>query len=325
MTDHQKEAGVNSVIAFPVVASLWEAADVERVNHYPLYELGKALQVIKERADLDQQPARELHWPLIVSMRALDRLLKGEPLPLGISKTATRELRDELNSIYETHFTSLEDGKRKAAFPDADKIIDSWEIYGITGKINKFETIFSTEMSESATYFVPSRGIYSIAALIDFADKSFPLDISGYIPEKAKTDWRAAGRCLAFSLFSASGFHVARAVEGTMESYYQLFSGKPGKTLRSWDDYHKELDKIKAANPTPCPEEKTLIEFDQMRRDYRNPIVHPRVSLSESDARILFNNGESLIIAMAGEIKVIRESGGVQGSLAVVAGTEATS
>jgi hypothetical protein len=53
----------------------------------------------------------------------------------------------------------------------------------------------------------------------------------------------------------------------------------------------------------PRPEEKTLVEFDQMRQDFRNPIVHTRVSLDEADARILFNNGESLIIAMASEIK----------------------
>jgi hypothetical protein len=179
-------------------------------------------------------------------------------------------------------------------------------------------------MSELTTYFVPPKGIYSTAALIDSADSSFPSDIFGCIPEKAKIDWRAAGRCLAFTLYSASGFHVARAVEGVMELYYQLFSGNPGKILRSWDDYHKALDKIAAAKPSPSPEEKTLVEFDQMRRDYRNPIVHPRVSLTEADARILFNNGESLIIAMASEIKAIREAGGVQGTLAVVAGTEAS-
>jgi hypothetical protein len=51
--------------------------------------------------------------------------------------------------------------------------------------LEKFETLFSTEKSESPTYFVPPRGIYSTSALIDFADKSFPSDISGYIPEKA--------------------------------------------------------------------------------------------------------------------------------------------
>ncbi len=95
-----------------------------------------------------------------------------------------------------------------------------------------------------------------------------------------------------------------------MESYYQLFSGKPGKTLRSWDDYHKKLNEIVAKNPIPAPEAKTLVEFGLIRceNDYRNPIVHPRVNLSEADARILFNNSESLIIAMSSELKRAAEN-----------------
>ena len=40
-----------------------------------------------------------------------------------------------------------------------------------------------------------------------------------------------------------------------------------------------------------------------MKDDYRNPIAHPRIVLTEPDARMLFANGESLIIAMAQELK----------------------
>jgi hypothetical protein len=50
--------------------------------------------------------------------------------------------------------------------------------------------------------------------------------------------------------------------------------------------------------------------------------MHPRVTLRESDGRMLFDNGESVIIAMAEEIKAIREKGGVQTSLAIVGGTQ---
>jgi hypothetical protein len=60
-----------------------------------------------------------------------------------------------------------------------------------------------------------------------------------------------------------------------------------------------------------------------MKDDYRNPVMHPRVTLTENDARMLFDNGESLIIAMAEEIKAIRDRGGAQGVLGVVGGTAA--
>jgi hypothetical protein len=183
--------------------------------------------------------------------------------------------------------------------------------------LKKFETIFSTEMSELSTYFVPQRGIYSTAALIDSADQSFPPDIFGHVPDKAKADWRAAGRCLAFNLLSATGFHVARAVEATLEVYYQLYTGKTGP-LSGWNDYIQALERVTTKGDKPAPAAKTLAELRQMKDDYRNPVMHPRVTLSETEARILFDNGESLIIAMAEEIKTIRQEGGVQPSLKAV-------
>ena len=51
------------------------------------------------------------------------------------------------------------------------------------------------------------------------------------------------------------------------------------------------------------PSEKVISEIQQMKDDYRNPIAHPRIVLTEPDARMLFANGESLIIAMAQEMK----------------------
>jgi hypothetical protein len=88
---------------------------------------------------------------------------------------------------------------------------------------------------------------------------------------------------------------------------------QPGKTLKSWYEYTEALGKIAGS---PAPDKKTLAELDQMRQDYRNPIMHPRVVLSEADARMLFANGESLIIAMAQEIARIQKQGGVQLALA---------
>jgi hypothetical protein len=75
-------------------------------------------------------------------------------------------------------------------------------------------------------------------------DETFPPEVLGHIPQKTRDDWIAAGQCLAFYLLSASGFHVARAVEGTLEVYYQLFCGRPGQTLHGWRDYHQALLKV---------------------------------------------------------------------------------
>ena len=148
--------------AIPVLECGWEAPDVERVNTYPLYELGKMLRALRGRAHLDEQLARDMYSPISSSLRALDRLLKGEILPLGISKTATRELRAEIYSIYQRHFTVVDDnGQRKTKYPEEDAKIYEWDTFEIIAAMDKFETLFSTEMSESPTYFV-HRGVYTL-------------------------------------------------------------------------------------------------------------------------------------------------------------------
>lgn len=298
-----------------------EVADVERVNHYPLYELGKTLRRLSDIIDSEEIHTRRLYMPFRSSLSALDNLLGGTPFPLGISKTAASDLRSAIQWEYTAKFTTVdENGKRVTQYPDGEHVSHNWEFSRISRSLAKFETIFSTEMSELSTYFVPQRGIYSTAALIDFADQSFPTEIYGHVPEKAKDDWKAAGRCLAFNLLSATGFHVARAVEATLEVYYQTFTGA-SDTLNGWSDYIKALNGVLTSGAAPAPTEKTISELDQMRKDYRNPLVHPRVTLSEADARMLFDNGESLIIAMASEIKDARQAGGIQGALAVVGGS----
>lgn len=227
--------------------------------------------------------------------------------------------------MIDDHLTTQNaNGEKVVTYPASSaEVVRSWSLYGVRHALEVFETVFRAEMRETATYYVPPRGIYSTAALVDAADNSFPKAVLPYVPLKTREDWKAAGRCLAFSLLSASGFHVARAVEGTLEAYWRRFSGAAAAaTLNSWHDYLKELDAIAAKKPNPAPAVKTLAELRQMKDDYRNPIMHPRVVLNEQDARMLFDNGESLIIAMADELREIAQmQGGVQQSFAAVGGS----
>lgn len=293
---------------------------MERVNQYPLYELGKALQAITSfQGDVAPLTA---FWEVLRAGDALDRILAGNPFPIGVSRSAAQGLRNEFYIIWREHFSGppKDDGTTDFRFPqEGDPPIPAWRWNSIRSAFSKFETIFAAEIAEGTTYFVPRRGIYSTPALVDTADEAFPETLRQFIPEKTKEDWRAAGRCLAFNLLSASGFHVARAVEGTLEAYYELFSGEKGANLKSWGEYVIELNKIEKKQSSPRPEKRTLVELDQMREDYRNPLMHPRVSLDDAEARILYNNGESLIIAMASEMCRVRsEQANLQPALALV-------
>ncbi len=85
---------------------------------------------------------------------------------------------------------------------------------------------------------------------------------------------------------------------------------KPG-----WHDYLQDLEEL-AAETTPMPDPKTIAVIRQMKDDYRNPVVHPRVVLTEADSRMLFNNGESAIIGMAQGLKDV--TAGLQKALALI-------
>ena len=267
---------------------------MERINQFPLYELGKKMQTIT--GFTGEVPPSAVFWELWQAINAIEDLIQGRPFPVGISKAAARAVHNELQTIMNQHFyKDKEDGTRE--FGLIDNPIPAFKWNALRNVLARFETVFAAEMGEATTYFVPRRGIYFTPALIDSADESFPIEIMEHIPQKARDDWRSAGRCLAFSLLSATGFHVARAVEATLEVYYQLYTAKSG-TLNGWNDYIQALEAVVTSGANPAPVAKTIAELKQMKDDYRNPVMHPRVTLTENDARMLFDNGESLIIAI---------------------------
>src|SRR6516164_3833184 len=221
-----------------------QEADVERIDSFAFYEVGKALQPLT--AFSGDAPAEPAFWALFRAQSAINDLLAGKPIPIGFSHGKAEAFSAQLRTIMSEYFeTQNQQGERVLKFPDEKTVpIPAWRWWRVTRALGEFETVFAEEMKETATYFVPRRGIYFTPALVDTADESFPRDLLGHIPQKTREDWKSAGRCLAFNLLSASGFHAARAVEGTMEAYYQLFSGRPGATLKNWNDYIEELRKI---------------------------------------------------------------------------------
>jgi hypothetical protein len=128
----------SNVVLFPCSALEDEnrTADVERVNHYPLYELGKALNGLRFKGTSIQ--ARETFFDIPTAHREMQRLLSGIPFPLGISRKAAEELQGEIQRISEDHFTRIDQkGKRVRAMPDDDETIESWEMFVVQQKLEK--------------------------------------------------------------------------------------------------------------------------------------------------------------------------------------------
>lgn len=284
---------------------------MERINQYDFYELARKLGLVNQfTADepIDQSAA---FWAAYWGQTHVGALLAGDPIELGVSRTKAELLLDSINALIRRHFTSWDDesGKAEWKFPAEDApMLAGWEWGNIRKALADFELILAEEMREAATYRVPTRGIYNTAKLADAAHCTFPAELAGYIPEKTKLEWQAAGRCLAFGMFTACGFHVARAVEGTLEAYFHHFNGGPDAKLKQWGEYLAALEKVVAKGADPMPDRKTMGELKQLKDDWRNPLMHPRVVLGEPDARAVFNNGETLVMMMAQELAKAAQS-----------------
>jgi hypothetical protein len=300
-----------------------EEFHVERISQFGLFELGQTLERLRNfKGDI---PPGDVFVVLMSASKIMEKLRKNEPLPITVSLERARELENKIDELLRERFYPPDiEGKSRFKWPGAeDENISEWRWKQIIADLEKFETVFAEDMRENATYYVPRRGIFFTKALVDAAHEAFPADLLPYIPRKTLEDWCAAGRCLAFNLLSASGFHVARAVEGILEAYYQLFCGKqPADTLNSWNEYIVALEAVGNSGAAKL-DRKTLAELRQMKDDFRNPIAHPRITLNEANAKILFNNGESLIIAMAQEIKDATEK--AQPSLSLISALAADS
>jgi hypothetical protein len=131
--------------------------------------------------------------------------------------------------------------------------------------------------------------------------------------ERAAKDYNAAGRCLAFGLPTASGFHITRAVEAVLQQYYRAYlkdAAKDNPERWTWFDYVDALEKFAdTAIVTPKPKDTTLGHLDQLRALERNKVIHPRADLDATTAFVLFNNCTNAIIAMAQEMKILAEGG----------------
>ncbi len=288
---------------------------MERINQFALYDLGQRLQRLRMSFPID---VRDAYSPVAQARSTLARLIKGEPIPIGISASKAQELQQELEWVWSWYYFEhdeqgneiLDDaGKPKFKHPKkGEKSIEEWTWSSIIEALGKFETVFAEEMRESSAYHIQQRGIISVSALVENGEKAFPEEFAHIIGMKALADFKAACRCFAFDLYTASGYHSARAVEAVIEIYYQTFCNKPGETKHSWNDYVDALKKLKDKKPKKpkfLPDARTLLSVDEIRTHHRNPLMHPRATLSEIDADMLLSIAKVAIMAMAQEIQKV--------------------
>jgi hypothetical protein len=179
---------------------------------------------------------------------------------------------------------------------DFQKKLEYLEVVHVTAALNDFETVLRSELVNADVYFVTRKAGYDTSVLIWNAEVNFAKELPVKVP-LAIPDIREAGKCLAFEMSTAAGFHVLRATEAVIRAYWTTVSkGKPHPKQKNLGVYLKNMQEKKLGNA------KVLATLQQIKDLHRNPLAHPEETLTLDEAVGLFGIVQSAINAMLKEI-----------------------
>lgn len=261
---------------------------MRRVNNFPFYELGAAVQPL---LDLNTNAkTRVVAWPILRAQWAIRAFLDDHFIPITYCVQTAQEL-----------FTAL--GNVIPVDAPVPTISEEQEIgfhgYLISEKAKTFEHELAAELRQLDTYFISQKGIFSTAKLMNRTDELFEPTIRAHFTAKMTFDIREAGKCIACELGTAAGFHIARAIESVLLVYLEKLCPEELEKLtdsqRNLGFYIKlARDNYGKAEICGC--------LDQFRDLHRNPLMHPEAMLNTDQAMSLLGMAQSSIIAMIMEI-----------------------
>lgn len=277
---------------------------MERADLFRVYELGDnvhPLATVRHGVTLDE------FFTLMVGARgALTQLLGNDPqIRVELCRAAATEVLNALDWVQKAHFWDQE--KNEFKYPENSTAqVSPWHLWTIQNAVQNFEAVFRAEMQAAATYWVPKRGAYSTRDLVDAFDRIFLPELHPTVGELALSEYRNAGRCFAFGLWTAAGYHACRAVEAVLREYYSTMCLKPLTDGKTWGTL---IDDLEAEAEEPKPNEKTLFYLRQLKDSERNPLMHVRVVLDEQDADLLLNSAKIGMTLMARELIAEKKRG----------------
>ena len=253
---------------------------MDRLNLYFTFDIGQRigrLAVVRPGMEL-----QAIALPLQLAAGGLRSLLSSSNPPLVKSRKAAELL---LGFVVEM----LADAQRRPRHRVSEKLI----IYG--DKIwDGFTISVQMELPFWHVYCVSQTLAWDTNILVEDASAMLPEDSQSKIPNEALADWRQAGRCIAFDLYTASGFHTIRATEAVIREYYVHVVGSlPRIKDRNWGAYTRGMRAKGGA------EEAILRLIDNIRDRHRNPLMHPEQKLTKEEAATLLSVCVGLIIQIA--------------------------
>lgn len=265
---------------------------MQRVDGFYLYTGGRSLRALSDlKHDTKYNDAQ---FPLYMAQSWLEAVVSGHSV--FTLRTSWGKGHHLLTAI-KTTIAKIDPAL--SASPQDNKELGWLDAYSITSALTEFETVLGAEWAISDLFLVTKLPGFDTTEIIEGGIVLFPVDLKTKVPESVN-DANQFGRCIAFRLPSAAGFHLHRINEAVLKHYYHAVTGgKPPPKIRSIGEYLKSFEIHKAGDA------KVLAALDSLRSLHRNPLMHPEDSLETVDEAIsLYGAIQSVMVHMLKAIPV---------------------
>ena len=269
-------------------------SSVQKLNPFWFYRLGVYLGNLKK---LPRGSTTASAWGAIVFAKEALRSIADQPeAPLPNVRPLALDLLKDLEFL---------------GWPSEGGELDDSLLQNLSRKIEHLQSTMQTDLRYIDTFVVQPLAIYDTRALLERAEGNLGNAAQARLIPSTREDLRHAGACLAFRQFTAAGFYSLRAVEAEARRYYEAITGKIagpelsfGKVASYISDQYTAAETawVKAGKSTPRQHDALGVIGSLLVRItviYRNPIMHPEMTLEEDRALEVFGLVSQVISAIA--------------------------
>lgn len=164
-----------------------------------------------------------------------------------------------------------------------DVAIPATVIPQITRCFTSMEDVVFAESITKKIYTLPSRR-FNTEYLLTAPQSLLKAGSFEKLEEIARSDFSSSCRCILFGEATAAAFHILRATESVLKSYYLHHRRQNRLPKPMWANMVDQL-KAKTKNKPPAA---LLSSLDLIRVAYRNPTQHPEALYEIDGAQDLF-------------------------------------
>ena len=192
---------------------------------------------------------------------------------------------------------SFGDMKKALEAAEEGKNLDQKLVSSITEQFGILENVMFAEAITKKLYVLPSRR-FNTEYLLGDPGKLLKQGAFEKLEPIARSDFASSCRCILFGEPTAAAFHILRATESVLKSYYCHHRKQKRLAKPMWGPM---VDQLRAKTKSRPPE-TLLSSLDLIRTAYRNPTQHPEAIYEIDSAQDLFGVCLDAIGKMAEEL-----------------------